>query len=347
MRPGHGVKEASSLFQHNEADAVVENPWDRAPPEPAQLANSANGNGRVKPSLQVQDAVAGKLPEDAVAHAVPEAPSQLPTEVDEPVSQEADHNTGPRRIRRTWGKWGQGVAADPDPVVPAQAVVPAPAVAAGAGVNRTFAWGGQGVQSGSDLWDEPHLWDMQQAELQAEQQAVEKTATLSIADTGDGVAVSHSSTAPLMSAIAQQPTRDQQCTHCNLLVVPEAGSSLEPGWGLQQESEQYFPETLWNKPCKPPYVHVVDTVEGARRAMQLLNNLVEQDKAAAQQHSRVDDLGREFWSRRVFACDTEVSLSTPVPAPDSRSLSASRCHILLLHEWRLIPVLVCRRQTSM
>jgi hypothetical protein len=97
-----------------------------------------------------------------------------------------------------------------------------------------------------------------------------------------------------------------QCNHCNLLTVPEAGSSLEPGWGLQKASEDYFPEEVWNQPYKPPYVHFVNTVEGARRAMKLLNKLVEQDIAAAQEHSRVDDLGREFWSRRVFACDTEV-----------------------------------------
>lgn len=105
-------------------------------------------------------------------------------------------------------------------------------------------------------------------------------------------------------------TRGSMCAHVHMtqehVHVPAAGSAVEPGWDSRKKSETYFPEAVWDKPYKPPYVHVVNSAEGARRVMQLLRTLVEEDVAAANSHSPVNDYGRKYWSRRIFACDTEV-----------------------------------------
>lgn len=105
-------------------------------------------------------------------------------------------------------------------------------------------------------------------------------------------------------------SRGSMCAHVHMtedhVHVPAAGSALEPGWDSRKKTETYFPEDVWDMPYKPPYVHVVNTAAAARRAMQLLRGLVEADKVAARSHAPVSDYGRQYWSRRIFACDTEV-----------------------------------------
>lgn len=270
---------------HMLTNAIVEKPCDRAPCEPAQLASSTHTVvDSVTPAVRAWKQWKNVADERASLAA------------DERASLKANHRT------RNW-KWAEPAAAVPTPTHAGEL--------AGAGEHRTWGgWGGQRVWAGPDLLCEPDLWgepNIQPAELVSEA----STGAGAAPTQGSGARLGSASTVPQTST--QQPRRDQQCNHCNLLPVPEAGSALEPGWGLQNLSEKYFPEDVWNKPCKPPYVHVVNTVEGARRAMQLLKKLVEQDMAAAHAHSRVDDLGREFWSRRVFACDTEVSFSSDLP----------------------------------
>jgi hypothetical protein len=50
-------------------------------------------------------------------------------------------------------------------------------------------------------------------------------------------------------------------------------------------------------------VHVVASAAEARRVMGLLRGLVASDKARAGVR---EDVSRPYWSRRFFACDTEV-----------------------------------------
>lgn len=111
-------------------------------------------------------------------------------------------------------------------------------------------------------------------------------------------------------AVLVTPSRGSLCAHVHMtqenVHVPATGSALEPGWDSRKKSETYFPVDVWDRPEKPPYVHVVNTAAGAKRAMQLLRTLVEKDAAAAKSHAPVSDYGRKYWSRRIFACDTEV-----------------------------------------
>ena len=95
--------------------------------------------------------------------------------------------------------------------------------------------------------------------------------------------------------------REAICSHTRMPRTPE----LQPGWDAQAGSEHasVFPIEVWSKAEKPPYVHVVASAAEARRVAALLHTLVAADAAAA---GVKDDLGRHYWSRRVFACDTEV-----------------------------------------
>lgn len=130
---------------------------------------------------------------------------------------------------------------------------------------------------------------------------------------GDPLIQHHSATShqPLqLPGLGGTQSRGSMCAHVHMtqehVHVPAAGSALEPGWDSRTKSETYFPEEVWDKAHKPPYVHVVNTAVGAQRAMKLLRGLVDKDKAAAQAHAPVNDYGRQYWSRRIFACDTEV-----------------------------------------
>lgn len=284
----------ASYLKSSMMQEIVERPQDRRPSEPAQLASDSSAVGRgIATFQQVTDA-----PADSIVHRPTQAPVQANGKASPSVRQ--------RIRRRCWGPMSEGASpfkeadsalaeatnklrAPEVDSAPADKVTHTPSVPEAQ--HRRFQWGNQHNPLSSKLDDEVCADKGMHSASVAKDSAVVKTA------------------APL-SAPEQPPRRDQWCNHANLLTVPEAGSSLEPGWGLQKLSEKYFPQGIWDKPCKPPYVHVVNTVDGARRAMGLLKQLVENDKAAAQAHSRVDDIGREFWSRRVFACDTEVCLHT-------------------------------------
>lgn len=127
-------------------------------------------------------------------------------------------------------------------------------------------------------------------------------------------------------------TRGSMCAHVHMtqehVHVPAAGSALEPGWDARTKTDAYFPEAVWDQPFKPPYVHVVDTAAGARRAMALLRGLVEKDAAAARAHALVNDYGRKYWSRRIFACDTEVCSLLCYPTRASfQSCAFAGCNI--------------------
>jgi hypothetical protein len=107
---------------------------------------------------------------------------------------------------------------------------------------------------------------------------------------------------PVQNRKAQ--SRNAVCSHAALVDDSESQACRHPGWDARGTSSMnVFPATIWDKPAPPPYVHVVNNVAEAKRVMQLLRLLVEEDKQVA---GIRDDYGRQFWSRRIFACDTEV-----------------------------------------
>jgi hypothetical protein len=97
-----------------------------------------------------------------------------------------------------------------------------------------------------------------------------------------------------------------------LTKTPSPGSSnrageLQPGWQVEavpgKPTGNIFPGTVWNRPEKPAYVHAVSSIREAKRVAALLEGLIRADKQiAGEKH----DLERQYWSRRIFACDTEV-----------------------------------------
>ena len=85
--------------------------------------------------------------------------------------------------------------------------------------------------------------------------------------------------------------------------MPPHTPEHHPGWDTPPPVPPTFPEAVWDRAEKPPYVHVVNTAAEAQRIMAALQRLVAADKVAAGVR---DEYERPFWSRRVFACDTEV-----------------------------------------
>lgn len=74
---------------------------------------------------------------------------------------------------------------------------------------------------------------------------------------------------------------------------------------MMQVDSEVFKGGVWDAPEKPPYVHCVSSAAEATRIVAALQRLAAADIEAA---GVCESFGRQYWQRRIFACDTEVRL---------------------------------------